>query len=169
MVSTKTCRDCGETKPLSDFYKHPQCRDGHFPECKVCRAAYAKRYREKNREQLKAKSREYWNANLAENNAKARQRYHADPLKYNRKNKSCRLKREYGLTIDEWEALFESQSRSCVICGTTESSPYWHTDHCHSTNTVRAILCFQCNTGLGHFRDRPELLLLAHAYMTSFG
>ena len=32
----KTCRKCGETKPLSDFARHAQRRDGHHSYCKAC-------------------------------------------------------------------------------------------------------------------------------------
>lgn len=35
-AGTKVCPKCGESKALSDFYPHPQTRDGRHPSCKKC-------------------------------------------------------------------------------------------------------------------------------------
>jgi hypothetical protein len=73
----------------------------------------------------------------------------------------------YGLTLDQVEAMAED---GCRICGTTDwpgrhNRP--HVDHDHGTGRVRGILCSECNTGLGKFKDSPELLNAAAEYLSS--
>lgn len=38
-------------------------------------------------------------------------------------------------------------------------------DHCHKSKQIRGLVCHRCNVGLGYFRDDPELLRAAAAYL----
>lgn len=60
------------------------------------------------------------------------------------------------------EAIEFRNGKVCAICGSSENL---HVDHCHTTGKIRDVLCRECNIGLGHFRDRPDLLLLAIEYL----
>lgn len=62
-MTTKTCKTCGEEKPLSAFYKHPQMADGHLNSCKACRRAYALRHQRENREAYNARHKAWRDAN----------------------------------------------------------------------------------------------------------
>ena len=46
-METKICRICGQEKPLSEFPKNSQCKDGFDTRCKCCANAYTKANRAK--------------------------------------------------------------------------------------------------------------------------
>lgn len=76
------------------------------------------------------------------------------------------LKARYGITREEFDQLFERQRGLCAIC---LSEPAAHVDHDHETRQVRGLLCFNCNGGLGQFKDDPMRLALAIAYLSQPG
>jgi hypothetical protein len=71
-----------------------------------------------------------------------------------------RLKVKYGVTLEQWNELFERQGKCCAFCKTTEpGNRYgWHTDHCHEKGRVRWILCHPCNLILGHCKENMDHL-----------
>lgn len=105
----------------------------------------------------------------------------ANPAKYQQqwrkrnpeKAKDHNLRRSYGLTLDAYNAMGEAQQWRCAICKEHESTKdkdggprAMPVDHDHQTGKVRALLCTQCNRGLGLFRDKIDLLKAAAEYLT---
>ncbi len=78
-------------------------------------------------------------------------------------------KKRYSITIKDYEELLEQQDRKCAICGSTKtgdkSKIFFSIDHNHKTGKVRGLLCVHCNHGLGGFKDNPEFLASAIAYI----
>jgi hypothetical protein len=70
------------------------------------------------------------------------------------------LMREYGLTIEEYNAMSVQQGSVCAICKQPETQERkgvkyrLAVDHCHKTNKVRGLLCFKCNAAMGSFEKR---------------
>lgn len=50
----KTCCKCGEIKPLTEYYRGQNYKDGHSPMCKVCASAANRAY-QKSRVRVKLK------------------------------------------------------------------------------------------------------------------
>ena len=73
---------------------------------------------------------------------------------------------EYGMSKEDVDKLLLSQNNLCKIC-LVDISKTFHVDHCHSSGTVRGLLCNQCNTGLGLFKDSEDNLSRAIDYLRS--
>jgi hypothetical protein len=75
--------------------------------------------------------------------------------------------KKYGLTPEQWDALFASQGGACAICETKNSFGRWHTDHDDTLGpeAVRGILCVRCNIGIGQLQHDPVLLMKAADYV----
>lgn len=77
---------------------------------------------------------------------------------------------KYGITVAEYDALFDMQNGVCFLCEAPldrDSSRFTHVDHDDATGRCRGILCFRCNIGLGMFHDDPSLMRDAATYLES--
>lgn len=155
-MQLKVCRKCNESKPLSEYRSHRSFN------CNTCFVSA----QETERTRINNYQREYvrsLNPDKKEaRKQRALERYYADPQERQANN----FYYKYGITKAEAISLQESQGNKCAICEQElTDSKKTHVDHCHETNKVRGILCLHCNTGLGHFKDNPELLRKAIAYL----
>ncbi len=102
----KTCTKCGESKPLTEFTKHNQKKDGLHPSCKQCNNASKKLKYAANKESILASQKVYYEANKVKIAARAKvyRAEYADELKV-RKAKHYQENREYYLEQGKQYAL----------------------------------------------------------------
>ena len=138
----KVCTVCKQSLHYEHYHKSKQTKDGYGYRCKECDKKARHKYREENKERFAEVSR--------------------------RKN----LKHRYGITLEQYYEMLQSQDNRCAICNTTENKVIgerrdwnWAVDHCHDTGKVRGLLCNTCNRALGLFQDNKEILEKAIAYL----
>lgn len=133
------CGGCKTFQAASCFHKDKKGPAGLSHRCKECTRLYARNY------------------------------YAADSEERRRRNMNTikqYLRRQYGLTKEQYDAKLAAQNYMCAICCTSEPAGGWHLDHNHSTGAVRDFLCGSCNRGLGLMREDIGTLLGAIAYVT---
>lgn len=160
-MEKRICRTCGEEKEIEKFKKESRIRkDGtraYTWKCKKC---------ENRRKYLRRISTP---ESLAKFKAQIEMRKKrsalADPEKYKLRYRLMSVKRTYGLEKDVYLGMLEAQENKCLICEREEGYRLC-VDHCHATGKVRGLICIQCNTGIGQFKDDPELIKRALDYLT---
>ncbi len=83
------------------------------------------------------------------------------------------LKRRFGLTPDDYQAMVKAQKGVCAVCHKPETSfePKTGTrkslaiDHCHKSGKIRGLLCWHCNSALGKVEDSIPRLKAMIAYL----
>jgi len=66
--------------------------------------------------------------------------------------------------------MLADQDGVCAICGGPPNGrgEHFYVDHDHETNDVRGLLCCNCNSGLGHFKEDPAKLQAASDYLRTW-
>jgi 5-methylcytosine-specific restriction endonuclease McrA len=179
----KVCRKCGEAKPLCEFNRTTQNKDGHSGACKSCATAYvldwqkrypekmaakAARYREKNRERLALRAREI--------RLRDSERLEANRRRYLAKKPyaitdSCRRRRarlKNAPKIEEYDSLeiAKRDGWKCHICGKRVKRGQLSIDHLvplsrggDDTPQNVALAHLRCNSRRGPGRLPAQLRL----------
>ncbi len=129
----KTCNVCASEKPVSDFYTR---KDRYVTkprsECKTCWSSKTKSYTAANQEKMA------------------------------RAHKLKNIRRKYGISADEYDAMMRKQEFKCAICSTAFSgttgplSPC--VDHNKITGKNRDLLCRHCNFAIGLAGENVSVL-----------
>jgi len=146
------------------------------------RKAYMKEYHKKwysdNKDRLKQKMKDNHVKNIDrdkkrssdwyENNReltieRAKRNYTSDKSK----KRDSNLKRSYGISLRDYDSMFERQNGRCAICGVHADSLSVSlcVDHNHKTGKVRELLCRKCNFALGYMNDDISIFKSALLYL----
>ncbi|WP_030190771.1 endonuclease VII domain-containing protein [Streptomyces violaceorubidus] len=171
----KRCSRCGETRPRAAFAANRAARDGLQGYCRTCVAEYhqARQLAKGKKVRPRVDAPEGHKHCRSCGETKPHSEWHRNATASDglaTRCKACRaiqgreghLKRHYGLTEAERDQLIADQGGVCCIC---LAAPAAHVDHCHETGRVRGVLCFSCNAALGQFKDRPDAIRRAAAYV----
>ena len=152
-METRICKRCEVEKPISEYR---QVKDRPHLWERTCKKCHNKR---SNRE----------NPNRAANLARYRQ-----TDKYKQANRRG-VVAKYGLTIEEYDAMVAAAGGVCEICKQPETKLFrgktraLSVDHCHTSLSVRGILCDDCNTTLGKMGESVERLQAMIDYIKERG
>lgn len=162
-AQTKICSKCGEKLKIENFSFQKKKENKRHPECKKCATKqnqkykeYRKKYRELNKEKLRAQNKEYQKRVIVDQKVqkekqklqlrrnKKRQSYE----KNKERQKTFWYKKKYGISIEDVEKIVLHQNKKCPICSNRLPERY-HVDHNHKIeclrDSVRGILCYVCN------------------------
>jgi hypothetical protein len=112
----------------------------------------------------RARCRAYYQVHKQEINERSRAYYHAHKQDIQPILRRGQLKRLYGISPADYDALLAKQDGACATCG-KPSKETLCVDHCHATGTIRGLLCRKCNTGLGCYEDDPATMITSLAYL----
>ena len=114
----------------------------------------ARAYYRAHKQEINERRRAYSNFHKQEINERKRAYYHSHKQDIKPILRRGQLKRQYGISPADYDALLAKQDGVCATCG-KPSEETLCVDHCHETGTIRGLLCRQCNFALGCFKDEP--------------
>lgn len=131
----KHCNKCNTTKPLSEFHRNKNKKDGHASTCKAC-----------NNARVRLDKRGKYNP-VSNRRKHLLRTYGMTPEQYD-----AMLEAQGGVCAICKRPERIKGRRLCV-------------DHCHSTGEVRGLLCNACNIALGKLEDNLESIKVAIKYL----
>ena len=112
----KKCSKRGELKPFSSYYRASgKSGDGVRGDCIPCNLADKAERHKQNPEPARKRTRQWRLANM--DRAVANQQAFVASGGKKLSDRRSHLKRKYGMTIEQYDAMLEAQGGGCFICG----------------------------------------------------
>lgn len=146
-LKTKVCSKCKQEKPLSEFWKHKQCKGGYNTHCKKCVRKYQREYYKTHSKQEMARTTKYRNKNRERCNSYTRNYYAKQREKvikhYGNKCVCCGEANIRFLTIDHVNGNGRKHRKKIGNMGSG-----WYNWIIKNNYPIDLqILCFNCNCG----------------------
>ena len=135
---TKVCFKCGQSKTLSEFYRHPQMQDGHLGKCKECTCKDVRMNRA-------ARLAYYHHYDYKRSQTTKRKRQNAASLQRQRRHSPERFKAYNAVNNAIRDGRLMRQK--CEICGADNAQAH-HDDH-NKPFSIR-WLCFKHHREVAH-------------------
>lgn len=145
-VMKKICASCLEVKPITEFYKDANRKDGLYTRCKKCHSKSAKKWQERNVKKFKEANKRWKQQHKKQRAEESKRWAKAHPEKRRKAFAAWREKnpgygrnwrqnnkdkiRNYALTrkariagnggdlsIEEWNAVLDFYGHRCLCCG----------------------------------------------------
>jgi hypothetical protein len=160
----KTCEQCGSTPVKKTRNRFCSSACSNRARRQTDPAVLEKR-RERKRETATARSR----ANRGQRAAYGKAWREANRERHAATTRAYHLRVNYGLTAEQYDAMFEAQAGRCAICrrepGGSGNLARLHVDHCDETQVIRGLLCQPCNTSIGKLNHDPLTIRRAARYV----
>ena len=93
-----------------------------------------------------------------------------NPERHKTTAKRYKLKQQYGITLEQYNSMFDEQKGCCYIChkNQSECKRKLNVDHNHKTGRVRALLCGGCNSMIAHSKENVDTLLAGVEYLRKY-
>jgi hypothetical protein len=147
------CKQCKNEETSERYYSNPDVMERKKALEKVKyhlhqdeKIAYAKKYLSANKERVNARKR----------------------VTYRKQGRNQWLKKNYGITSEEYEKILAKQNGRCAICETDIPNglhKIWNVDHDHKSGKVRGLLCWNCNSAIGLLKDDDKVIENALRYV----
>ncbi len=174
-MNEKKCARCSLVKTADRFATYS---GKLYVWCRACQCESSKSYYKANREKRLAAASVYRSENKEKLAASIKAWRESNPDKVVAQNKRTYAKLKsplyhhkrnlarYGLTVEQYEAMYRAQNGGCAICtGFNVAGRRLAVDHNHKTSKVRGLLCTGCNAAIGHAKESIDILKGIIAYL----
>lgn len=120
----------------------------------------------RNKEQKKVYDNKYYQEHKNEKRANDKIWTRANLKKRSLSYRQSKLQSKFGITLEEYQTMWDAQGGVCAICGRPETIldhrskkiRWLAVDHNHETGEVRGLLCSNCNKAVGLLHEDIEVI-----------